>query len=61
MSKLVKPINAFVGETVRIRWHRAIQDPTTTAPIYIQEILEEEHTAPPPDVWQSRLTKREDA
>jgi len=42
---IVRAVKAHVGETVLIRWRNAES-----------EILEEEHTAPPADVWKARLT-----
>ena len=56
MSKIVRTIEAFVGETVRIKWRRAISYVGDGAPQreIAYEILEEDHTAPPPDVWRAR-------
>lgn len=55
-SKIVRPIGAMVGEVVRIKWRNEAG-----------EVLEEEHTAPPPDVWRKRrdaieaIQRREEA
>lgn len=64
MSKLVRTIDAFVGETVRIRWRRLpaphglpIYD-STSDPIDRYETLVEDHTAPPPDTWKARMEKQ---
>ena len=46
MSKIIRPIHAQVGEYVRILWHGK------------DGILEEMHTAPPPDVWKARLQQQ---
>lgn len=43
-QKIMRPIGARVGETVLIKWRNEAG-----------ETLEEEHTAPPIDVWRKRL------
>lgn len=57
MSKIVRPIEAFVGETVRITWRRQM----TVGPHTYKtgQTLEEDHIAPPPDVWHARVVAQE--
>jgi hypothetical protein len=44
VSKIIRPIHAQRGEIVRIIWHHeALKQ------------IEENHTAPPDDVWRKRL------
>lgn len=52
--KIVRRVDAFVGETVRITWRkRASWDPTCD-PADRYQTLTEDYTAPPDDVWKAR-------
>lgn len=53
MSKIVRTIEAYVGETVRIRWRRRLYDETPNIQA-VDELLEQDHTAPPEETWKAR-------
>lgn len=57
---IVKTVQAYVGETVRIVWTKRTQQPGNPDPASTQhETLEEDHTAPPPATWEARSKQSE--
>jgi len=47
-SRIIRPVQAQVGETVRIKWRN-----------HAGETIEQDHTAPPPDTWKARTRSTE--
>lgn len=55
VTKIIRPVHAYVDEVVRITWTKRYAAGPMSDPREVVEFLTEDHTAPPPDVWNARL------
>lgn len=61
MSPVVRVLHASVDETVEIHWRRRIQPGSGSgSEKWLDDILIERYTAPPPSTWDARTKESKD-